>query len=322
MDVLAWGCRRVYNERRSILSGVNNEYKDRLFGAIFGRTEHRKWTLSLYNAINGSSYEDPEEIVINTMDDSVYMGMKNDVSFILQGRISIYEQQSSFNPNMPLREFMYAGRLYGKHVREQQQNVYGEALIHLPVPRLVVFYNGSRNKKNQILRLSDAFPDEIKKESDIEVKVRMININYGHNRELMKKCKPLAEYAWFVDMIRKNMDTMEIEAAVDRTIDAMPEDYEIKSYLMGNREEVRMYFITEYDEEEHMKLVRRDAREEGREEGIEQGIEQGIKGFIEDKLEDGIPIDKIREKLKRIYQLPPEKIEEYLEKYAANMAAS
>ena len=142
----------------------------------------------------------------------------------------------------------------------------------------------------------------------------MININYGHNRELMKKCKPLAEYAWFVDMIRKNMDTMEIEAAVDKTIDAMPEDYEIKEYLTGNREEVKMYFITEYDEEEHMRLVRRDAREEG--------IEQGIRGFIDDKLEDGIPIETIREKLKRIYQLSPEKIEEYLEKYATNRVSS
>ena len=83
-----------------------------------------------------------------------------------------------------------------------------------------------------------------------------------------------------------------------------------------------MDFITEYNEEEHMRLVRRDAKEEGIEEGIEQGIEQGIRGFIDDKLEDGIPIDKIREKLKRIYHLSPEKIEEYLEKYATNMVSS
>lgn len=217
------------------MSGVNREYKDRLFVAIFGRTEHRRWTLSLYNAINGSSYENPEEIVINTMEDSVYMGMKNDVSFILQGRISIYEQQSSFNPNMPLRE-------------------------------------------------------------------------------LMKKCKPLAEYAWFVGAVRKNLDTMEIETAVDKAIDAMPEDYEIKMYLMGNREEVRMDLITEYNEEEHMRLVRRDAREEGREEGIEEGI----RGFIVDKLEDGISTDQIREKLRRIYQLSSEKAVEYLEKYTTH----
>ena len=104
----------------------------------------------------------------------------------------------------------------------------------------------------------------------------MININYGHNRELMEKCKPLAEYAWFVDTVRKNLDTMEIESAVDKAINAMPGDFEIRAYLVGNREEVRMDFITEYNEEEHMRLVRRDAKEEGIEEGIEQGIEQGI----------------------------------------------
>lgn len=290
------------------MSGINNEYKDRLFGALFGRAEHRKWTLSLYNAINGSSYENPDEIMINTMEDSVYMGMKNDVSFILQGRISIYEQQSSFNPNMPLRELMYTGRLYGKYVREQQKNLYGESLVLLPVPKLVVFYNGVKTKKNQILRLSDAFPLELKKESDIEVKVRMININYGYNRRLMEECKPLAEYAWFVDTIRKKMDTMEIETAVADTINTMPDDYEIKEYLVGNREEVMMYYITEYDEEEHMRLVRRDAREEGKEEGI--------RAFIEDKIEDGVPADQIREKLRRRFKLTPERIAECMKKYA------
>ncbi len=186
------------------MSGVNKEYKDRLFVAIFGRRENQKWTLSLYNAVNGTAYKDPEEIEINTMDDSVYMGMKNDVSFILKDLISIYEQQSTYNPNMPLRELIYLGRLYGKYVKQQEKDIYGKSMVMLPVPKLVVFYNGLDDKPDQVLQLSDAFPNDLKTESDIEVKVRMININYGNNREFLEKCKPLAEYAWFIITLREN----------------------------------------------------------------------------------------------------------------------
>ncbi len=61
-------------------ASINRENKDRLFKFIFGRTENRKWTLSLYNAINGTDYTDPEEIEINTIEDVIYMGMKNNVN--------------------------------------------------------------------------------------------------------------------------------------------------------------------------------------------------------------------------------------------------
>ncbi len=126
----------------------------------------------------------------------------------------------------------------------------------------------------------------------------------------MQKCKPLEEYAWFIDTVRKNMKEMGNEAAVDKAIDDMPRDYEIKKFLEGNREEVKMDLITEYDEEEHMRLVRRDAIEEGREEGIRL--------FIEDKVEDGIPDEQIREKLKMKFLLSEDKIEEYMKKYAGS----
>ena len=81
----------------------NREYKDRLFNFIFGREENREWTLSLYNAINGSDHTDASLIEFNTLGDVLYMGMKNDTSFILSNRMSVYEHQSSYNPNMPVR---------------------------------------------------------------------------------------------------------------------------------------------------------------------------------------------------------------------------
>ena len=90
---------------------VNNKYSDRLFKFIFGRFENREWTLSLYNAINGSNYTDPDEIEINTIESAVYLSMRNDVSFLIADVMNLYEQQSTFNPNMPMRFLIYAGML-------------------------------------------------------------------------------------------------------------------------------------------------------------------------------------------------------------------
>ena len=85
---------------------INVKHKDRLFCFIFGREENKKWTLSLYNAVNQSTHKDPDIIEITTMEDVLYMGMKNDVSFIIANIVSVYEQQSTYNPNMPVREMM------------------------------------------------------------------------------------------------------------------------------------------------------------------------------------------------------------------------
>ena len=122
---------------------INRKHKDRLFSFIFGKEENRKWTLDLYNAINGSHYTEPEEIEITTMEDVLYMGMKNDIAFLLHWMMSIWEHQSSINPNMPVRELMYIGRLYDKFIHQNKLNIYGRELIQLPVPKLVCFYNGT-----------------------------------------------------------------------------------------------------------------------------------------------------------------------------------
>ncbi|MDE5583694.1 MAG: hypothetical protein K2J08_08315 [Ruminococcus sp.] len=63
--------------------GVNCNYKDRMFTFIFGNSENKEWTLSLDNAINGSDYTNPYDIKLNTIDNVVYMVMKNGVSFLI-----------------------------------------------------------------------------------------------------------------------------------------------------------------------------------------------------------------------------------------------
>ena len=149
----------------------NREYKSRLFGFLFGREEHKEWTLSLYNAVNQTAHTNAEDITINTIEDVVYLGMKNDLSLLVSEEVSlyrtmeVYEQQSTANPNMPIRQLMYAGKLYDKYLYRGKMNRYGSRLIPLPIPRLVVFYNGERNQEDEVeLRLSEAFKSEIRRE--------------------------------------------------------------------------------------------------------------------------------------------------------------
>ena len=253
------------------MPGVNREHKDRLFSFLFGNKSNREWTLSLYNAVNHTKFTNPEDIQFTTIEDAVYMGMKNDLSFILFYVMNIYEQQSNFNPNMPVRQLMYAGKLYDKFIQINGLNIYGKKIVHLPVPKLVVFYNGTDEREDTILALSDSFDSgEEFIEPDIEVKVKMININQGQNTRLMAECQPLAEYAWLIEQIRRNREEMDIEKAVDKAINDMPQNYIIRPFLIGNRAEVKDMCITEYNEAETMKMF----REEGRKEGIEEGEEE------------------------------------------------
>lgn len=91
---------------------VNREHKDRLFKFIF---QEKKNLLELYNALNASSYNNPDDLEIVTLEDVIYMRMKNDISFILDYQLNLFEHQSSDNQNMPLRGFLYFARQYEKY---------------------------------------------------------------------------------------------------------------------------------------------------------------------------------------------------------------
>lgn len=225
---------------------VNDEHKDRVFKFLFGNPDNRAWTLALYNAVNGSSYDNPNDIQFNTIEEAVYLGMKNDVSFIIVDELHLWEHQSTYNPNMPMRFLLYAAKLYEKYIAGSDYYPYSSVLQHAPCPKCVCFYNGTANQPEQkILRLSEAFGSE----GDIEVVVTMLNINYGKNRELMAACEPLSEYAWLVETIRRNQKVMRnLEVAIDKTIDEMPDDFVIKKLLLSNKAEVKGMFLTEYDQ--------------------------------------------------------------------------
>ena len=217
------------------MAEANIKHKDRLFRFIFGNEENRAWTLSLYNAVNGSHYDDPSQIQITTIGDVIYMGMKNDVSFMIADTVNIYEQQSTFNPNIPTWSMICAGMAYSNYVKTHRVNVYSSRQQTLPVPKLVCFYNGTREQPDRrVLSLRDAF--DRPEESDIEVRVTMLNINHGHNEALMNACQPLKEYAQFIYLVREYQgDGDDLERALDKAIDAMPEGAGIKPFLLAHK---------------------------------------------------------------------------------------
>ena len=272
---------------------INREYKDRLFNFIFGREENKAWTLNLYNAVNGTSYADPELISINTIREVLYLGMHNDVSFLIAGEINLFEQQSSYNPNMPLRLLQYLGNLFEKYITERDLNKYGSTLITLPVPKLVVFYNGEKDQPDEtVLRLSDAFPEGA--EADVEVVVKMINVNQGRSPNVMENCQPLKEYAWLMQKIREKIKVNQgngvdkdliVMKAVDQAIEEMSKDYLLKLFLDAHRAEVQGMLLTEYNEAEAMKLFEMDGVRKGRAEGIREKTVEDARAMYDDGLE-------------------------------------
>ncbi len=281
------------------MSQVQREYRDRLFKFIFGREDNKQWTLSLYNAVNGSDHTDASSITLTTVNDVIYMSMKNDVSFLVSGTMNLYEQQRTYNPNMPMRFFLYAGELYSKHVRQGKDNynLYSSKLQMFPAPRCICFYNGSDNKDDRSrLLLSSCFEEK----GDIEVTVTMININYGRNKELLDRCQPLKEYSWLIDRINMYQKEMpELEDAVDAALEEMPEDFVIRDFLMANKAEVKKMCITEYDEERTLSLIKEEGRAEGTIKTLSGMVYDGL--ISEEKAAEraGMTVDEFRENVRK-----------------------
>ena len=211
--------------------------------------------------------------------------------------MNFYEQQSTFNPNMPMRFLIYAGMVYSKYIETSDKYYeYSSTQQKAPTPQCVCFYNGTTNKDDRIiLKLSDAFEPEPK--TDIEVTVTMININYGHNKDLMEKCKPLSEYSWFVDRIRSLLkEGKELRVAISTAIDELEDDSLIKPFLLSNKAEVTRMCITEYNEEkvrnqtleEGKAMGKAEGRAEGEAIGMQKGKAEGILETLVSLVKDGI----------------------------------
>ena len=293
---------------------LNRKYKDTLFRKVFN---NKKDLLSLYNALNNTEHMDDSLITITTIEDAIYIGYKNDISFIINSELNLYEHQSSVNPNMPVRGLIYFAELYKEYIDQNNLLIYNERLVKLPFPRYVVFYNGTKEQpEEQELRLSDSFvqvpegeglKDTAGTEADktnkpsVEVVVQLLNINYGCNQELLEKCQKLMEYSRFIALVRvksdmltekykkemKSVNKKEIFAeAVALAIDEAIRDNVLKDILSKNMAEVTDMLLTEFDEKAYIDGVKKQSYEEGEVRGAEKlarlVVELKKRGRVED----------------------------------------
>ena len=240
------------------IPAANRQYKDTVFRMLFSEKEN---LLSLYNAVTGNSYQNADDLKIVTLENAIYMGMKNDLAFMLETNIYLYEHQSTLNPNIPLRDLIYIGIEYQQYVDDK--SLYSSRLQKIPAPKFMVFYNGTDAVDDWVeLRLSNAY-EHLVGEPDLELKVLMLNVNEGHNKELMEQCQTLKEYAIYVARVRKYASEMNLNDAVARAIDECIKEGIIVEFLRKNRSEVKMVSILEYDKEWEEKKLRKAEYEAG-----------------------------------------------------------
>mgnify|MGYP005903151515 CR=1 FL=1 len=250
---------------------VNRNYKDTVFRMLFS---DRRNLLSLYNAISGAHYDNPEMLEIVTLENAIYMGMKNDLAFIIDTDLFLYEHQSTYNPNMPLRDLFYISSEYQKLV--DKKSLYSSILQKIPAPQFIVFYNGTEKKKDSwVNHLSEAFKN-LSGNPKLELEVLTLNINEGHNPELMEQCQTLREYAQYVACVRRYAKEFELNEAVKLAVDECIRNNILSEFLRKNKAEVIAMSIFEYDKEEEERKLRKAEYEAGVAAGMKDGMKAGV----------------------------------------------
>ena len=261
---------------------ANRKYKDTLFRMLFKEKEN---LLGLYNAVNGTHYTNVDDLEITTLENAVYMNYKNDISFVFDFELALYEHQSTVNPNMPLRDLIYVTRVLQGIIRNQ--DLYGSSLIKLPTPRFVVFYNGTDEQpQKQVLKLSDAYEKQLDT-TELELIVTIYNINLGNNPELLEACQLLKEYAQYVEQVRIFAKEFPLSDAVEQAVDYCIENGILADFLRKNRAEAIAMSIFEYDEEKHLKNEREFGYQRGREVGMREGMAAGHEAGMREGLQTG-----------------------------------
>lgn len=247
---------------------INRKHKDSSFRYIFHQKEN---ALMLYNAINESNYQNPDELVIYTMENFVYIGMKNDLSFLIQDDLNVFEHQSTQNPNMPIRGLLYTVSMLKKYIDLNNLDIYASKLQHLPVPRYCVFYNGLEEIADTLtLRLTDSMDCHSRRQSSVEFTAHVININLGHNHELMERCPILYEYAVFIATIREYQNSgMTLSEAANLAVDDCISKGILTNILRGNKAEVTDIMLSEYNEALHIATEKEISYQDGYKDGIE-----------------------------------------------------
>ena len=193
-------------------------YKDSVFCRIFNE---KKELLSLYNALNMSHYENPDDLEIITLDNALFLQMKNDVAFLINtNEMCLIEHSSTVCLNYPLRSLLYLAREYEVILEQRNENILKYGLVKIPTPACIVLYNGIEKRPEvEILKLSDAFENQ-EVEPCLELFVKVLNINDGMNENVLNGCKTLKDYVILISKIRENYNEIgDLAKAIHKAVD-------------------------------------------------------------------------------------------------------
>ena len=271
---------------------VTSKFKDNVFCMLY---RDKKNLLELYNALNNSAYTNVDDLQVTTLNGGSYMKYKNDASFLLCMSLYMFEQQSSKNPNMPLRFLHYVSDVF----RELFSNsmLHRRSMIKIPVPHFVAFYNGLEKwiEDEDEIRLSHMY--EIPTDNpELELKVRVININ--KDVHILNKCKTLRDYMTFVNKVRFKMGVEgdDVRIAVTEAMDECIDEDILVDFFEKHREEVVEVSIYDYDEEEVRRVL---AEEYAQEYAQKVAKEVSEKAFAEGE-QSGRQLNLINQVIKKV----------------------
>jgi len=240
---------------------ANRTYKDSVFTRLFGEKDK---LAELYNAISGTNYA-PDDITMITLENVLFVGLINDISFVLDGRLIVMiEHQSTINPNMPLRFLLYAARTYLELV--ERETIYSSSLVELLPPVFIVLYNGKDEYPEEAeLKLSDAF---IYKDTvNLELTVKVYNVNKGYNAEIMEQSDTLNGYSMLVSRAREYVDNgLEAAEALKKAVGDCIKDDILKEFLSRYGSDVINMLSMEFNLEDAKRVWEKDGEKKAKEE--------------------------------------------------------
>ena len=306
-------------------SAAIRQYKDNVFCLLY---RDKNNLLDLYNGLNDTNYTNVDDLTVTTLKGGIYMKYKNDASFVFGQDLYMFEQQSSRNPNMPLRFLHYLSDVY----RQMYNNsdLHRSTMLKIPVPHFVTFYNGKQPLEvESTLRLSDMYEKKMDC-PELELIVRVININTGaiinkksldnekndiinginqsydfdksnkninagntinsrtYSSEFLSKCETLKDYMTFVNKVRVKTDIEKIDIRT-AVIEAVDEC--IAENVLSEffrNHREEVITVSIYEYDEEGHLE--IVKEEGRQLGIAEGEKLGIIKGEEKERSNGIKV--------------------------------
>ena len=275
------------DKKRNYRSNGNREYKSDVISMMLQIPEY---ALDVYNAMNDSVYTDPDMIQIMRLENGISLSVRNDASFFISNYLNLYEHQSTYSPNAPLRFLIYLTNLLKKTIRKR--DLYGRKRVQIATPHFAVFYNGTEKRpEKEVLKLSDAFINRTDT-PEIELTVTVYNINPDNNTQLLEKSEVLRSYMIFVNRVRENLEHQkkiaqnpseydeaayeeDLEKAINEAIDYCVKHHIMEEFFRENRNEVTKSMVLDYTWERREELIRAEEYEDGKREGLEIGRADG-----------------------------------------------